>query len=333
MPYSEIINEITSKLTGDTYTDLNVLFEESEKYKNHEYALEINRAIGRIIFKILPEERRQEAEQIFNRLNLSSENILQEAKLKITEKKLDEAEELLKSILPTEGMYREDAASIYFAFNEPMEEIIYKFKFKPHKEIRIHPEANTNIFFHYAYVLVEKKEYAEALQMLDKGLEYNPLDLRLLFEKCEIFKVQKDWGALREMMDLCWEYSFRPADVAKVYRNYGYLHIEYQDYDAAICCYLLSGQFEQHQMAMSQLFYISKISGKEVDPGHYFEHMEEILRESGLPFGPSEDVSSIAYTLGSQHEEEENNEAARYFFTILFDLTKDPEIGERLRDY
>ena len=61
--------------------------------------------------------------------------------------------------------------------------------------------------------------------------------------------------------------------------------------------------------------------------------MEEILRESGLPFGPSEDILGIAYTLGSQHEEEKSNEAARYFFTILFDLTKDPEIGERLRDY
>lgn len=54
--FHQIMDDITSKLTGDPKKDIPYLNQQSELYKDHEYAKEILRACGRLIYEVMPED-------------------------------------------------------------------------------------------------------------------------------------------------------------------------------------------------------------------------------------------------------------------------------------
>lgn len=328
---SKIIEKITNQLSGDRKKDLQLLKNEAEKYKNHKDAREIIKEIGRMIFKLLPGEAKNEYSQILKNILSSIEKTLAESKLKIQEGKLDEAERMLMSILPHIERYKEDKASIYLVFNEPFEQYYYKYKFKPEKEIRTPPELNTEVFSNLAYILVEKRNFDKAIKIIDDGLVYNPINTNLLFEKAEIYKLKKDWNKFKNITNLCLEYSYKRIDIARVYRNFGYMFIELQDYDAAICSYLMSMKYDNiNPQAQSQLFYISQISNKKIDIEYYDKRSLKILNERGIQKAPSKEVLELAYSLGRNFEESNNFKAAIYFYIILFELAFDDKIKKKI---
>ena len=56
------------------------------------------------------------------------DRILSEAVIRIREKKFAEAERFLKPLLPDEDSIGEDETHLYLSFNEPIEEIYYRFR-------------------------------------------------------------------------------------------------------------------------------------------------------------------------------------------------------------
>ena len=59
------MHEITSGLTGNPEQDMKYLKETSEKYKDHQYSQEILRAIGRLMYEMIPDDKRAEVERAF----------------------------------------------------------------------------------------------------------------------------------------------------------------------------------------------------------------------------------------------------------------------------
>jgi hypothetical protein len=258
------------------------------------------------------------------------DRILSEAIIRIREKKFAEAEKLLKPLLPDEDSIGEDETHLYLSFNEPIEEIYYRFRFKPGREIGRHSSAVGRTFLTYAYLLIQKREFDEALWVLGRGLRHNPIDMGLLFEEGEIFKIRRDWAVFRKITDRCLSYACRSSGIARAYRNYGYMFAEQGDYDGAACCYLLSREYEDHAIARGQLERIARLTGREIDERYYHEHFRGILEERKIQVGPSKDLLNIAGTFASNCEEDGDYPAAWYFYNILFDLTKDRGIEKKL---
>ncbi|GEM_PF-6570244 len=260
------------------------------------------------------------------------DRILSEAVIRIKEKKFAEAERLLKPLLPDEDSIGEDETHLYLSFNEPIEEIYYRFRFKPGREIGRHSCAVGRTFLTYAYLLIQKREFDEALRVLGRGLRHNPIDTGLLFEEAEIFKIRRDWAVFRKITDLCLSYACQSPGIARAYRNYGYMFAEQGDYEGAACCYLLSREYEEHALARGQLQRIARLTGREIDERYYHEHFRGILEERKIQVGPSKDLLNIAGTFASNCEEDGDYPAACYFYNILFDLTRDGKIEKKLAD-
>ena len=330
MEYAEIMKQITCKLCGDQEKDMKYLLTEAAKYVDHENAVEIYRGVIRIAYNMLPDDEKSQLTHTIDTINLFIQNILMEAGIKISEGKLNEAEKMVKSILAEDNREKEDEATIYLTFNDLMEETIYRYKYKPVKEVRGDPYCNSKIYTTYAYILVEQKRYDEALKALEKGLQHNPVNVDLLFEESEIFKFRKDWQLYKRITDLCLEYSYKPKDVARVFRNYGFMFIEQTDYDAAICCYLLSLYFVNHATATSELYHISKITNKAVDEKFYYENMNQLLTDRGLQVGPSNEILNLAYHLAVENEKTQDYSCAVYFYKVCFDLTGDENIRKKI---
>lgn len=64
MTYNEIMQEITSGLTGDYKKDCAYLKNQMEKYNNHNLSKEILRACGRLMFDILPDDKKEELSRV-----------------------------------------------------------------------------------------------------------------------------------------------------------------------------------------------------------------------------------------------------------------------------
>jgi hypothetical protein len=148
--FSDIVHNISTQLTGDQENDLRFLKNEVYKFSQHKYAAEIIRAIGRMMYDVLPLDKKNELFKIFSSLSISSDIILNESKLKIQEGNLEEAEKLIISILPDENFFEDSQNSTYFCFNNPFEEIYYSIKFNPQKEINYIPNFDTDRFLVYA---------------------------------------------------------------------------------------------------------------------------------------------------------------------------------------
>jgi len=237
---------------------------------------------------------------------------------------------VLRAALPDEEMYREDRNSLYMEFREDLEEAYFQFKFEPGKEVRRATGVNPEIFFLLAYVLVEKENLDEALEVLDRGLRFNPLHTKLLFERAEIFKLRKDWKRFKETADLCWEYAYNADDVARVYRDYGYMLIELQKFDAAVCCYLISLNFAETDTAQEQVLYISSVTGKAINLQKTIERMEELLVPQDIPIYPNPDMVGIARVLAQWYEKEKKYERALACHQVVFDLTAEAETKRKI---
>jgi len=328
LEYEDIILDITSKLSGDPEKDKVFLVSQIDKYTktSHPYSLEIIKAI----FRLGPLMPDVVAENILSAMVSNTDKAISEAKQKIYDGDLDQAEKIIKSAMPP-MLYEEDKVSIYFAFNNPIEKIYYESKFKPKKDIRNASGINTEMFLLYAYILFEKKKFNEAMEILDRGLKYNPLNTFLLFEKGEIFKLNKDWQNFRRITDLCMEYSYRPESVARAQRNYGYMFVELKEYEAAICCYLVSLYYENNNATQNELNYISQVTNSEINPDEYStKRIEKLLGEKKIQLSTNPELLAIAYALGEHFKGKKMYKDAYSFYSIIYDLTRDEEIKEKM---
>lgn len=330
MECAEVMKEIASKLSGDRDKDITYLSAEAEKYQNHKYAVEIHRGILRTAYDISPENDKSHTMPIAEALDLYISKTIKDANIMISEGRLSEAETVLKSILPRDDHTRGNEASDCFWFNELMEEMIYRCKYNPDKETLRDPYGNSKIYFTYACILYENKKYDDALKILEYGLKFNPVNVELLVEESEIFKLRKDWATYRRITDMFLEYSYKSNDVARAFRNYGFMLIEQADYDAAICCYLLSLYYDNNEIATSELHHISNITRKPIDQQYYFNNMNKILKDRGFDIGPSSEIVNLAYYAATNNEEEMDYKYALYFYKICFDLTKDEKMEKKI---
>ena len=317
-------------LSGDKEKDLKYLIKQSEKYRNHEYSLEIIRAIGRLVYKILPEEERDEFLNVVGNQKQYIDNILSEVKCKLVEHNLEEAEKLILKIHPDKDIFCSDRATKYYDFSNPLEEVYFRMRNEFSKEIKCFPISYNEVFQTYAYILVEKGDYKKALKTINAALKRNPLFVVLMFEKAEVFKKQKKLNEYFSVTGRCFELAYRRADIARCYRNFGYWFIEDKNWDAAICCYLLSILWVETEMAKSELYYITKQAGRSVNEKYYHEHSEAILQKYNIPLEPNPLWIEIALSLGEKMCSNNEFGAAVNYYTVAYELTGNNDIHDKI---
>lgn len=327
--FHQIMDDITSKLTGDPKKDIPYLNQQSELYKDHEYAKEILRACGRLIYEVMPEDKKEEVKQILKNHTSSIDSTLDEVQFIISKKDYDKAlkimEDLVKEI-EEENSFQDDEVSEYHVFYEYFEEFLYLFLKKPKKDLRQVPTDFPKIYMIYGSLLVEQKEYELAKIALRKGLKWDPINFNLFGEYTEIFKITGDLKKFFELTLHAFKIAFKPKDLARCYRNLGYYFVEKELYREAIGCYLISMQYDNNSKnAQSELYYISSLSDVNKPT---IEELEEIASAYGFPIGPDKDILGLSYTYGIHFMEQNAKEGAKYCLSIFHDLTGDPKIKE-----
>ena len=325
--YDEIMRDIESGLSGDPREDYDYLMNMADVYREHSRAKDIHKAIGRLIYSLMPAEGQakfadvleKERKQFLEKL----ENIRFRMFREQYEEALKDAEELVS--LAESGLYADDETGTYFSFDEAFEEVLYTIIHQPLKEVRRASVPMSRIYGTYGILLVELGRVEEARKALEKGLKWNPCDMEIRTEYAETSKMQGNMEAYLEQVLENIKYCFRPKYLARAYRDLGYYFIERKQYSEATFLYYLSMRWEpESKQAASELFYIEQKAEEEIHALRTDE-IKALSETYEFPVGPDPRILSAAYQLG-KHSLEHHEPGAEYYLQIVYDLTKDEEV-------
>jgi len=335
MTFDKIMTKITSGLKNDTKEDIKYLIDQMDEYKDNKYSKEIHRAIGRIIYEICPDDMRNVFDKELNNYNLGIEKILEEADFQMYKKDFVKALQIMESLINNieeRNWYQDDEESEYHCFNNILEEILYKELFKPKKDIRQIPENYTDSYFKYGVILFELENYNKSKEILEKAIKYNPVDVKILFELSEIYKMNKNWEEYLKINNKCLEYSYSSKDIARCYRNIGFYFIEQNDFEMAINLFYISLDYDQEsKVVQSELLYISEKTGEKIKKPKS-EEILKLLKSKKIQIGANNLVISIAHYFAKEALKNKNLYIARYFTEIVYDLTEDEDFKKTLED-
>lgn len=323
-----IMKGITGGLTGDSKQDISYLQEQVRKYKDHTYGKEIVRACGRLLYSLIPEDKKEELAEALDKDVKGFDAALDEIRFNIYKKEYDTALKLMAVMIEKyekNAMYADDEVSEYRDFQEIFEEILYKQIHSPKKEVRKAHVKYAELYFQYGSLLFELQRYVEAEEAMEKAMRWNPSNAKIAFEYAETFKargmMEEYYTATREIFKI----AFRPDDLARCYRNLGYYYVEKGEYQTAVCCEVFSLQFENSNLVQSELYYISnKDQTIKIDPD--IDMIEKCFAENDIPFGPDDDIIGIAYQLTKMFMEKGEKEGAEYFISIILGFFENEEL-------
>ena len=336
MDYIEIMEEITSGLTGDYRRDFKYLEEQSEKYRAHPMNTEILRGIWRMYPDIVPPEKMKEVGQALRGMDLSISKTIEEAAFQYQKKDpwraLDIIGPLVRHVENADGerMYLDDSLSEYRRFQNILEELLYRFINKPERTVRRIPQELDRLYLMHGSILFELKRFDEAEGALRKALSINPVWSAAMFELGEISKVRKDWAAYLKLMRECHGTIYTAVDLARFYRNMGYHCIEMKDYASATLLYQASSAYEASVMLQSQMYYIQQEVGGAL-PEYDHAKFLRMCKERDIPPGPSNTVIGVCRSAADEAERLGRHVLAMYFLSVLQDLSRmDPAEADRI---
>ena len=329
--YDEIMREIESGLSGDPREDYEYLMNMADVYREHSRAKDIHRAVGRLIYSLVPAEGQAKFADVLEKERKKFLDRLDNIRFRMFreqyEEALKEAEELIA--LAESGLYADDDTGTYFTFDEAFEEVLYTVIHQPVKEVRRAAVPMSRIYGTYGILLVELGRITEAQEALKKGLRWNPCDMEIRTEYAETLKMQ---GNEEEYLDCVLEnmkYCFRPKHLARAYLDLGYCFIEKNMYSEATFLYYLSMRYEpESKQAAAELYYIEQKADTEIHALRTDE-IKALAETYEFTIGPDPRIVSTAYHLG-KHCLDNHEPGAEYYLRIVYDLTKDEETGKLL---
>lgn len=203
-------------------------------------------------------------------------------------KDFEKAKELLLDIVKDTEVYDNDSTTEYYNFDDVIDFVLYTRLNKPKKNMKWLDTPFTTAYFYLAYISNEEQNFDEALKMIDKTIRWSPMNLGPLFEKCETYKMQKNWEEFKNITLSIYDKIYKASDLAHYYRNLGYYYIEMNNLNLAYALYSASIKFERNQNAYGEMAYINQQLNRE----KYDMPAEEglnLLKDNNIPFGPKQE--------------------------------------------
>jgi tetratricopeptide (TPR) repeat protein len=296
--YSDVIASVQNGLTGDFEHDGALIMSVTTACGGHPQAKEIRRELGRMLHSIAPEDVKAKFDGITDGYESGFELGLKAAQAHIAARDVQAArtalEDLIRRYGTGTGLFRDDTVSEYRHFANDFELALYVQLYRPTRQVRKLPQDRATLYSLYGAVLLELRDADGAEEALREALRVNPVSTYAIFELGEVMKLS---GRKRECQELtlrAMEVAYTAAELARGYRNLGYLAIEDADFDLAVACYCISlGIDREHaQAAESELTYIEQVTGRTLDlPDR--ATVEARLRSNGIQVGPSQLVRQL----------------------------------------
>ncbi len=341
MKAEEILKDVESGLTGEIKSDMDYLAGCMKKYselEDFEVKKEVLKGVQQMMFRVSPEEAKRIAGRSLAAMQAHYKNILDIAMGYTKERNADKVIETLEPEIERferdEKGYEDTDEVEHFVFTQPMETVLYKFKFKTNKKILRPVEPVTDFYFLYGVAKKVKGDNDAAIDALSKASRWNPVACGIWLEYADYIRERGDLDTFMEIVEKAFEYAFLPGDLARCYAAFSRFFFERGHMEIAIACMQMSFMFVKKPNPFATIMY--KEIEKQVEPEALkpksVAQIAEILKKSKIPYTPDKDVIGLAFTHGKKCLESGEKRPALYYLRIVFNLTHDPKVEELIKE-
>ena len=333
MSYEEILKDLRAKLGASPEESENILREAGSKFAAEDN-YEGLKAVGELLFEIMPEDRREEVNRLTHLEGKTLDEYHSEIVRLINEKEINEAKKLAEKLYRkiTEE-YAEGETAVFLSLRNPFEDALYHHLFKPEKTINRAPFDFATYITTYGYLLIDEGAVIDAIPILEKAISYNPVDVGPKFELAEAFKLLKNKKRLTEVTRETIAVASSPVAIARCYANMGYILTETGDYEDAIKFYGASAMMAPHPAIPHELRNISQLmGGKPIIPPTP-DQIKETIAKYDMSFGPDQKVIETAAALASSFLTQNDIPNAVKAMKILYNITLDEKVKELILRY
>lgn len=329
--YEDIINEIKANLGGNKDLDRRYLSSQVEKYKDHPYNKEILKEISRMMWDCLSDEEKLEYIEITNNENPIMDILndvsydIEKGEYKLALNKLDK---FMESFQP---IFEDDKVSEYHFFTNPLEEILFYTYIGAEKEVKLIPDNQPllDLYYIYGFLLLETQKFDKAEEYLKKAIRINPVSSRIILELCEIYKLHTyNYNKYYMYASDALKYAYYPSDIGRCYRTLGYYYVEENQMKTALALFTYSMEFDLSPMAYSEITHIKSKNNIEMT----LEESIDIIESKNIQLGPNTFILETLERLANEYEENMLLNQSIYFYELLYALTNDEKISERIDD-
>jgi tetratricopeptide (TPR) repeat protein len=264
-------------------------------------------SMGLLLAKEAPEEVWQEIQADLEkacRLVTEAREKKNTGDLDSAEPLLLEAKETFSTCYPWEKTSR--SAPAYRNFQEPLQFWRY-LKDNQSENFRIVEAPIVDCLLTLSYVLVEQQRFDEAWAELGTALHYNPYAVAARFEMNVILIQKGDLVGLLANTRHASSCSYRPEDVARCLRDFGFYYYEAEEWELAASCYALSLQWHDSELAVAEIGGIMQRWPNAPELKRVLEGAEAVVSRAGIPTRPDPIWQEVA-VWAEEHQKEEDTD-------------------------
>lgn len=329
--YEDIINDIKANLGGNKDLDRKYLSTQIDKYKDHPYNKEILKEISRMMWDCLSDEEKIEFIEISQNENPIMD-ILNDVSYDIEQGEyrlaLDKLDKFMKTFQPP---FEDDKVTEYHFFTNPMDEILFNTYIGAEKEVRLIPDNQPllDLYYIYGFLLLETQKIDEAEEYLKKAIRINPVSSRIILELCEIYKQHTyNYNKYYMYASDALKYAYYPMDIGRCYRALGNYYIAENQMKTALALFTYSMEFDLSPLAYREINYIKSKNNIELT----LDESIDIIKNKNIQIGPNPFILETLETLANEYEENMLLNQSIYFYKLLYNLTDDEKILDRINE-
>lgn len=327
MDKNELIKELEGKLGSSPEENDKILKAEAEKFAR-EGNIEALNIVGEMILDSMPDERKKEIERLTHldgvRLDKMYESIVELiGKRKIVEA-VPLAERLYKKIILD---YAPTDKAKFVSLRNPFEDNLCQTLFKDDRTLNRTPFDFSAYITTYAYLLVETGANVDAIPILEKAIEYNPVDVGPRFELCEIYKIIRNKKMVLETTRETLKIASSPVAIARCYANVAYTLTDYGEYEDAGVFYTASVMFAPNPAIPLEMKHLTDLKGSPIQRPSQ-KKMIETMKKYDIEYGPDKTVIEVAAQLSAHYISKNDIPNALNALKITYNLTLDDGVKQ-----
>lgn len=252
-----------------------------------------------------------------------SEQIL-EIKKMIQNKEYAVAEEKLLALIAGSTIKNvEDENNTYYSFNNYVEALLFWKIYRPEKKNKIHEVNYSEIYYYLGFMNIEQKNYGKALEYLQEGLKWNPVDTVLIFEVATVYRMTGNIERFKAEIEKAHALIYNSSNMAKYFRELGWYYSEKRIFDLANALYTHSLSYQDTELARKELMYIAQQEGRETRFSNN-EEIKKLLADYNIVGGFNRNTTQILYNEYTHLKNKKLDTPLITFLSrVLYDITLD----------
>ena len=312
-------------VVGDDIEEKLINLVEDEEIKQEKFSdvldkLMLSAPVAKKALPTDPQEIKQHSAVFMNAL-MHTQKLKQEGKR-------DEALKLIKQIIITEApQYINSNEKMYHCFRNTYEVLLYANLYHPvnhetgeKKQLEAMQVDMAGAYLILGAMMLEEKKYDEAIEIMLKAAEANPVNVQIMFALADAYKGNrflKSYLATVKKAHVC---AYKKADIARIYRYYAHYYCEIKEFELAWALLCAGKCFDSDDKAFNECVEAVKTASGEDFKEMPTEKEREILIKNGIAWGAKELSVSVINLMNNQFTAANNEQGIKMCAEMLKEL-------------